>query len=120
MKLLREVQQDAQTAITGDTFHLLLSKCYKIRYSWVNTTSVGAITKVLRKNLYLIQISEAELCGQYYKAWIVFMPYFFNFNNYLFKFIIAELISFSIVAPVTACYTVSHYVFQICFLQAFH
>lgn len=74
MKTLQDVRQDVQTAITGDTFHFLLSKGYNIKYCWVKTTSVGAITKVLRKNLYRIQISEAELCGKYYKAWIAEIP----------------------------------------------
>jgi hypothetical protein len=74
MKTRQEVQQDIQSAITGDTFHELIIKGYSIRYTWIKTNAVGAIIRVNRKNLYRVQITEAELCGSYYKSWIAEIP----------------------------------------------
>jgi hypothetical protein len=74
MKTMHEVQQDIQTAITGDTFQILLAKGYTIRFSWIKTNSIGTIIRVSRKNLYRVQITEAELCGRYFKSWVAEIP----------------------------------------------
>lgn len=52
----------------------LQSKGYTIRYTWIKTSAIGTVTYIKRSNIYRVQVSEPELVGKYFKAYIAEIP----------------------------------------------
>jgi hypothetical protein len=47
---------------------------YQIEFNWVKNGSIGEVFYMKRKQVYRIQISASERCGNYDKAYCVVIP----------------------------------------------
>lgn len=79
MKTLEEVLKEV-LEIVNTTHEIearllqLKSLGYFIEYNWVKNGSIGDVYYMKRKQVYRIQISVSERCGNYDKAYCVVIP----------------------------------------------
>lgn len=70
--VLAEIKKTIDINLIRDTMlSRLRNKGFEVEHCWVNNVSIGDIYYMKRKNVYRIQVSEAELHGKYPKAYCV-------------------------------------------------
>jgi hypothetical protein len=73
---IEEIQDDILHIIIDsksiyDLQNALQTEGYPVTYTWIKGNGIGKPFYLKRKKLYRIQVSPAQLCGKYYKAWCV-------------------------------------------------
>ena len=76
MTTINEIQADIKAVISNSksTQDLLVGlevAGYPVTYTWIKGNGIGNPFFLKRKRIYRIQVTPAELCGKYYKAWCV-------------------------------------------------
>lgn len=76
MTTINEIQADINAVIgksksTQDLLVDLEGAGYPVTYTWIKGNGIGNPFFLKRKRIYRIQVTSAELCGKFYKAWCV-------------------------------------------------
>lgn len=76
MTTLKEIQDDIKQIISSsksmqDLQNALQTAGYPVTYTWIKGNGIGNPYYLKRKRIYRIQVSPAELCGRFYKAYCV-------------------------------------------------
>ena len=76
MRTINEIQANIKAVIgtsksTQDLLVDLEVAGYPVIYTWIKGNGIGNPFFFKRKRIYRIQVTHAELCGKFYKAWCV-------------------------------------------------
>jgi hypothetical protein len=79
MKTLSEILLDIQEILaTSNLVEIRLQQFkasgFQIEFNWVKNGSIGDVYYMKRKQVYRIQISVSERCGNYDKAYCIVIP----------------------------------------------
>ena len=79
MKTLSEILLEIQKILdTSKLVEIRLQQFkasgYQIEFNWVKNGSIGDVFYMKKKQVYRIQISTSELCGNYHKAFCIVIP----------------------------------------------
>ena len=79
MKTLEEILKEVQKIVdTNQVIEIrvqqLKASGYQIEFNWVKNGSIGDVFYLKRKQVYRIQISASERCGNYDKAYCIVIP----------------------------------------------
>jgi hypothetical protein len=79
MRTLEEVLNEVMKIINSTNevetrLQQLKASGYQIEYNWVKNGGIGTVYFMNRQQMYRIQITLSERCGNYHKAYCIIIP----------------------------------------------
>ena len=74
-EILLEIQEILDTSkLVEIRLHQFKTSGYQIEFNWVKNGNIGDVFLMKKKQVYRIQISASERCGDYDKAYCIVIP----------------------------------------------
>ena len=74
-EILREIQEILDTSnLVEIRLQQFKASGYQIEFNWVKNGNIGEVFYMKKKQVYRIQISASERCGNYDKAYCIVIP----------------------------------------------